>query len=116
MPANTCPQEIELKEGGAEIPVTRATIEEYIVLKAEYRVVGRVSEQRAALRAGFASLFGPNAMERAFGQVTTLPLPCLSTAFVAQDSAFPCGPPQVTPRELELIMHGLPTIDIAEWR
>eukprot|EP01052_Picozoa_sp_SAG31_P073210 SAG31_NODE_32221_length_358_cov_1.173745_1_plen_119_part_11 len=82
--------EVELKPGGSDISVTCDNLEEFIQLKAEYRVVGQVAEQRLALRRGFSSVWGRQNMTAVFGALS--------------------------PRELELVMHGLPTINLDDWR
>ncbi|CAM9757293.1 unnamed protein product [Heterosigma akashiwo] len=77
---------IDLKPGGADIDVTNDNVGEYLEALLRYRLCGRVQAQLTALLAGFYEV---------------VPEPLLSV-FDFQ--------------ELELLLCGLPTIDLDDWR
>ncbi|PVG00224.1 HECT-domain-containing protein [Serendipita vermifera] len=76
---------IELKPGGADIPVTEANKKEYVEAVIEYRVHKRVKEQFDAFMAGFAELI-PQDLINVFDE-----------------------------RELELLIGGMSEIDVDDW-
>ncbi|TRM61757.1 hypothetical protein BD626DRAFT_558362 [Schizophyllum amplum] len=76
---------IELKPGGADVPVTEETKKEYVDLIVEYRISKRVKEQFEAFMSGFSEL---------------IPLD-LITVF--------------DERELELLIGGMSEIDVDDW-
>lgn len=76
----------ELKPGGANIPVTNDNKDEYIVLIIKWRFVSRVSDQMTALMTGVNEFIPQN----------------LLAIF--------------DPNELELLMCGLQTIDVKDWK
>eukprot|EP01050_Picozoa_sp_SAG11_P011254 SAG11_NODE_1179_length_5597_cov_3.257184_2_plen_591_part_00 len=80
--------EDELKPGGAEIEVTDANKDEFIDLKTKWRLERRVEQQMEAVRRGFYQI-------------------------MPEREISPIG---FDDRELELIMCGIPKIDIADWR
>ena len=73
---------IELKPGGADIPVTEENKQEYVDLIVEYRISKRVKAQSDALMSGLGELIPLN----------------LLTIF--------------DERELELLIGGMPEIDV----
>ena len=77
---------VELKPNGENIPVTNANYKEYIELQMKYRLLERIKEQVKALLVGFYDV---------------IPEPLLSV-FDFQ--------------ELELLLCGLPEIDMDDWR
>ncbi|KIY51114.1 HECT-domain-containing protein [Fistulina hepatica ATCC 64428] len=76
---------IELKPGGAEVPVTEENKKEYVDLIVDYRISKRVKEQFEAFMSGFSEL---------------IPLD-LITVF--------------DERELELLIGGMSEIDVDDW-
>lgn len=78
-------EEVELKRGGAQIPVTDANKDEYVELKSNYVMHGRMAKERQALL-------------NAFNEVVDL-----------RDLA------SVDPQELELMFSGTPDISIDDW-
>jgi len=76
---------IELKEGGANIPVTEENKTEYVDAVIEYRVHKRVKEQFDAFMAGFSELI-PDDLINVFDE-----------------------------RELELLIGGMSEIDVDDW-
>jgi E3 ubiquitin-protein ligase NEDD4 len=81
-----CKEEIELVEGGADTDVTNENYPEYLEACLKYRMLDQVQPQLMQLLVGFLEV---------------IPEPLL-TIFDFQ--------------ELELLMCGLPTIDIDDWR
>jgi hypothetical protein len=78
-------QEIELKPGGAKVTVTNDNLEEYLGLQCKYRILDRVAEQTKYFLSGFYDVIEE---------------PLLSV-FDFQ--------------ELELLLCGLPDIDVSDW-
>nr|CAH7733586.1 unnamed protein product [Callosobruchus chinensis] len=76
----------ELKTGGAGIPVTEDNKREYVRLYVNYRFMRGIEQQFLALQKGFTELI-PAATLRPFDE-----------------------------RELELVISGVGTIDVADWR
>lgn len=76
----------ELKPGGAGIPVTEENKREYVRLYVNYRFMRGIEQQFLALQKGFTELV-PTALLRPFDE-----------------------------RELELLISGIGSIDIADWR
>ncbi|CAH2002554.1 unnamed protein product [Acanthoscelides obtectus] len=76
----------ELKPGGAGIPVTEDNKREYVRLYVNYRFMRGIEQQFLALQKGFTELI-PAATLRPFDE-----------------------------RELELVISGVGTIDVADWR
>jgi len=81
-------RDVELKEGGKDIEVTDANKEEFIRLKMKWRLEDRVAEQRDAVRKGFFQVMAKEEL----------------AALDLDD------------RELELILCGIPKIDVDDWR
>jgi len=81
-------RDMDLKEGGKDIEVTDANKEEFIRLKMRWRLLDRVAAQRDAVRRGFFEVM-PEAEFKAIG---------------------------MDDRELELILCGIPKIDVEDWR
>lgn len=77
---------LELKPGGASIPVTEDNKREYVKLYVNYRFMRGIEQQFLALQKGFHELIPPNSL-RPFDE-----------------------------RELELVISGIGSIDIADWR
>ncbi|KAH9894888.1 hypothetical protein C8Q73DRAFT_645187 [Cubamyces lactineus] len=77
---------VELKEGGASIPVTQENKKEFVQLSANYRLYSSIKEQIEALLAGFYEII-PKDLITIFNE-----------------------------RELELLISGTPDIDVDEWR
>jgi len=77
---------VPLKEGGDTCAITNENKAEYVQLAAMHRLVGSVRPQLEALRAGFYEVMAPNVLEK-----------------------FSEG-------ELELLLHGMPVIDIEDWK
>ena len=82
------PHEDELKSGGSEIEVTDANKEEFIALKTTWRLESRIKTQMEAVRRGFYQV-----------------MPEAELLKIGFDD-----------RELELILCGIPKIDVADWR
>ncbi|KAI8916369.1 hypothetical protein EDD86DRAFT_198382 [Gorgonomyces haynaldii] len=78
--------EIELKEGGKDIPVTDENKAEYVQLVIEWRIAKRVEEQMTAFADGFYE-FVPRELINVFDE-----------------------------RELELLIGGISEIDIEDWK
>lgn len=78
--------EVELVEGGAMKEVTRENLADYLEANLKYRMLGRIKQQATELLLGF------------FDIIPEAPL----TVFDAQ--------------ELELMLCGLPTIDMQDWK
>lgn len=76
----------ELKEGGAGILVTEENKREYVKLFVNYRFMQGIEQQFLALQKGFTELIPPGLL-RPFDE-----------------------------RELELVISGIGSIDIADWR
>lgn len=77
---------MELKEGGAKIPVTNANKDEYVKLASMRRLVTGIQPQLDAFKGGFREVFPSELLER------------------------------FTEDELELVLCGLPAIDVQDWR
>ncbi|KAI0373495.1 hypothetical protein BV20DRAFT_1119067 [Pilatotrama ljubarskyi] len=77
---------VELKEGGASIPVTQENKKEFVQLSANYRLYSSIKDQIEALLAGFYEII-PKDLISIFNE-----------------------------RELELLISGTPDIDVDEWR
>ncbi|KAI0666580.1 hypothetical protein C8Q78DRAFT_1176707 [Trametes maxima] len=77
---------VELKEGGASIPVTQENKKEFVQLSANYRLYSSIKDQIEALLAGFYEII-PKDLIAIFNE-----------------------------RELELLISGTPDIDVDEWR
>ncbi|KAL1945966.1 hypothetical protein VTO73DRAFT_1968 [Trametes versicolor] len=77
---------VELKEGGATIPVTQENKKEFVQLSANYRLYSSIKEQIEALLTGFYEII-PKDLGSIFNE-----------------------------RELELLISGTPDIDVDEWR
>ncbi|KAL7736362.1 hypothetical protein ACLKA6_014832 [Drosophila palustris] len=76
----------ELKPGGASIPVTEENKREYVKLYVNYRFMRGIEQQFLALQKGFCELI-PNHLLRPFDE-----------------------------RELELVIGGISSIDVNDWR
>ncbi|KAF8334176.1 uncharacterized protein EI90DRAFT_3051375 [Cantharellus anzutake] len=76
---------IELKPGGADVPVTEENKKEYVETVIEYRIVRRVKEQFDAFMSGFSELI-PQELINVFDE-----------------------------RELELLIGGMSDIDVDDW-
>ncbi|KAI0303491.1 ubiquitin-protein ligase [Multifurca ochricompacta] len=76
---------IELKPGGADVPVTEENKKEYVDLVVEYRISKRVKEQFDAFMSGFSELI-PQDLINVFDE-----------------------------RELELLIGGMSEIDVDDW-
>lgn len=76
---------IELKPGGANVPVTEENKKEYVDTVIEYRIVRRVREQFEAFMSGFSELI-PQELVNVFDE-----------------------------RELELLIGGMSDIDVDDW-
>lgn len=81
-------RDTDLKEGGKDIEVTDANKHEFIQLKMRWRLLDRVAAQRDAVRRGFFEVM-PEAEFKSIG---------------------------MDDRELELILCGIPKIDLEDWR
>ncbi|KAJ8601017.1 hypothetical protein CTAYLR_007955 [Chrysophaeum taylorii] len=79
-------QTIDLKTNGANIPVTNTNVDEYIQLQMKYRLLDRVKDQVKALLVGFYDVV-PEALLSVFDF-----------------------------QELELLLCGLPEIDMEDWK
>jgi E3 ubiquitin-protein ligase NEDD4 len=79
-------REEELKPGGAKCTVTNDNLEEYLALQCQYRLLGRIKEQVKQMLLGFYDVIEE---------------PLLSV-FDYQ--------------ELELLLCGLPDIDVNDWK
>ena len=77
---------VPLREGGASCAVTNANKEEYVKLAVQHRLLGSIRPQLEALRAGFHEVMPAHILKK-----------------------FSEG-------ELELLLHGMPVIDIEDWR
>ena len=80
------PVDIELKPGGCDTSVTRQNVTEFLRLRSRYALMDSVSPQLLAFMSGFYDVIPPQ----------------LLMVFRAQ--------------ELELLLCGLPTIDVKDWR
>ncbi|KAJ2721794.1 hypothetical protein GGI07_003728 [Coemansia sp. Benny D115] len=78
--------EVELKPGGKDIAVTEENKAEFVQLRIDYRVCGRIKEQFEAFQAGFHELI-PEDLIQVFDE-----------------------------RELELLIGGLAEIDVDDWK
>ena len=87
-------EEEELFPGGAQMRVTEATKERYLSLLIEHYLVGHCREELAILTAGFHDLIPQSVLRDPLASGGD----CLSAL------------------ELELIVAGLPSIDVADWR
>lgn len=76
---------IDLKPGGADVPVTEENKKEYVDLITEYRIIKRVREQFEAFSSGFLELI-PQELINVFDE-----------------------------RELELLIGGMSEIDVDDW-
>lgn len=81
-----CVTTVELKEAGSKIPVTNANKHEYIELASMRRLVTGIQPQLDAFKAGFREVFPSELLEK------------------------------FTEDELELVLCGLPAIDVQDWR
>jgi len=81
-------RDVDLKEGGRDIEVTDENKEEFIRLKMKWRLLDRVAEQRDAVCKGFYQVMPRDQFES-----------------IGLDD-----------RELELILCGIPKIDVDDWR
>merc|ERR1712146_167206 len=81
-------RDMDLKEGGKDIEVTDANKHEFIKLKMQWRLLDRVAAQRDAVRRGFFEV-----------------MPEAEFKSIKMDD-----------RELELILCGIPEVDIKDWR
>jgi hypothetical protein len=81
-------RDVDLKEGGKDIEVTDANKEEFIQLKMKWRLEHRVADQIEAVRRGFFQVM-PSAQLHEIG---------------------------MDDRELELILCGIPKVDVEDWR
>jgi len=81
-----CVTQLELKEGGASLRVTNENKEEFVDLSCRRRLVDSIEPQLDALKAGFYDIMEPSLLDN-FSEA-----------------------------ELELILCGLPVIDIDDWR
>ncbi|KAJ3553249.1 hypothetical protein NM688_g3714 [Phlebia brevispora] len=79
-------QIIELKEGGASLPVTQENKREFVQLSAQYRLYSSIKDQIEALLTGFYEII-PKDLITIFDE-----------------------------KELELLISGTPDIDVDEWR
>ncbi|KAH8107868.1 hypothetical protein BXZ70DRAFT_1014411, partial [Cristinia sonorae] len=77
---------VELKEGGATIPVTEENKREFVQLSAQYRLYSSIKEQIESLLTGFYEII-PKDLITIFDE-----------------------------KELELLISGTPDIDVDEWR
>ncbi|TBU55065.1 hypothetical protein BD310DRAFT_1041405 [Dichomitus squalens] len=77
---------VELKEGGASIPVTQENRKEFVQLSANYRLYSSIKDQIESLLAGFYEII-PKDLVSIFNE-----------------------------QELELLISGTPDIDVDEWR
>ncbi|RDX47077.1 hypothetical protein OH76DRAFT_1406241 [Lentinus brumalis] len=77
---------VELKEGGASIPVTNENKKEFVQLSANYRLYSSIKDQIESLVAGFYEII-PKDLVSIFNE-----------------------------QELELLISGTPDIDVDEWR
>ncbi|KAI0081201.1 hypothetical protein K474DRAFT_1768664 [Panus rudis PR-1116 ss-1] len=77
---------IELKEGGANIPVTNENKREFVQLSAQHRLYSSIKDQIESLLAGFYEII-PKELVQIFDE-----------------------------KELELLISGTPDIDVDEWR
>ena len=77
---------VELKPNGTNVPVTNANVDEYIQLQMRYRLLARVKDQVKALLVGFYDVV-PEALLSVFDF-----------------------------QELELLLCGLPEIDMEDWK
>ncbi|KAI8975845.1 hypothetical protein BD414DRAFT_580582 [Trametes punicea] len=77
---------VELKPGGASIPVTQENKKDFVQLSANYRLYSSIKDQIEALLAGFYEII-PKDLISIFNE-----------------------------RELELLISGTPDIDVDEWR
>jgi E3 ubiquitin-protein ligase HUWE1 len=78
--------QVELKEAGSKIPVTNANKHEYVELASMRRLVTGIQPQLDAFKAGFREVFPSELLEK------------------------------FTEDELELVLCGLPAIDVQDWR
>jgi hypothetical protein len=81
---------IPLKDGGAEIGVTKANLEEYLQLWVEYRLVGSIRPQVKAFQNGLG-VFVPAKLRRQL-----------------RDCCTAC--------DFQLMVGGTPAIDVADWK
>jgi len=77
---------VELKEGGASIPVTQENKKEFVQLSAQYRLYSSIKDQIESLLTGFYEII-PKDLISIFNE-----------------------------QELELLISGTPDIDVDEWR
>lgn len=96
-------QTVELKPDGASCAVTNSNVDEYIQLQMRYRLLDRVKEQVKALLLGFYDVIPEVLLE-----LTSL-RSLLAASSQALLSLFDF-------QELELLLCGLPEIDIQDWK
>lgn len=85
---------IELKPGGADVPVTEENKKEYVDLVVEYRISKRVQEQFEAFMSGFNELipqelinvFDERELELLIGGMSEIDVYVSQTAFVHRSS------------------------------
>eukprot|EP00741_Cyanophora_paradoxa_P003619 tig00000093_g3516.t1 len=84
------PEEVELLPGGAELPVTDANRGQYVRLFCEWRCLGRVREQVAALCRGFREIVPGRVLDRVRGLLS--------------------------PQDLDALLCGTRAIDVDDWQ
>ena len=94
-------QTVELKPDGANCMVTNSNVDDYIQLQMRYRLLDRVKEQVKALLIGFYDVV-PEVPNAANATKEDLKSQALLSVFDFQ--------------ELELLLCGLPEIDIEDWK
>ncbi len=94
---------VELKEGGATIPVTQENKREFVQLSAQWRLYSSIKEQIEALLSGFYEII-PKDLITIVCASNLLLGPWLMTCV------------QFDEKELELLISGTPDIDVDEWR
>ena len=94
-------QTIELKSNGGDCVVTNRNVDEYIQLQMRYRLLERVKEQIKALLLGFYDVI-PEVLLAPHHTPAQFDAQALLSVFDFQ--------------ELELLLCGLPEIDIEDWK
>ena len=84
---------MELKEGGATIPVTNENKKEFVQLSANYRLYSSIKEQIESLVAGFYEII-PKDLVSIVSGFLLCPRPCeLTTSFSSTSKSLSCSSP-----------------------
>ena len=94
---------VELKEGGASIPITQDNKREFVQLSAQYRLYSSIKDQINALLGGFYEIIPKELIS-------------IVRMHLAREISTYSLAPQFNEQEVELLISGTPDIDIDEWR